>query len=293
LSILTKALVIVVMVLSVVAVALLVPYVTNSDDYKKQLDDRNTAIQSARAVESGLTDQIRQLLDSKAKLAADQDAALKARDAETADLRRQLDSLAQDKQRLAIENERYKDDAGRWLVSQDASRKILETTLQDLDRARKDSETLSAKVADLTEGEAQQRNDKAAIQRQFDQVQQQLVSVNDQLSQMQGWWQQVTPADRDRIARGARGPMVSPTPLYGAVDQVAATGGKQLVQINIGKNDGVAENMVFRIYRNEDHTPKFLGRLVIVRVDDRQAAGVVELGQAEILKGDKVESGGM
>jgi hypothetical protein len=294
LSVITKVLVVLVMVLSVAAVALLVPYVANSEDYKDQIAKLEATRKTAAITESALTDQVRQALERNDHLAADQGAALKAKDEVADGLRHQVDSLRQDNQKLAVENEQYKGDAARWLTSQDASRKILESTLAELDRSRKVNESLSVKAASLSEAEAQQRNDKAAMQRQFDQAQQELVRVNDSLSEMQGWWQQVPAAERDRIAHGVHGPVVATTPLYGAVDRVsAAGGGKQLIQIDIGKNDGVAENMVFRIYRNTDHTPKFLGRLVIVRVDDRQAAGVVELGQAEITKGDKVESGGL
>jgi len=293
LSVITKVLVVLVMVLAVAAVSLVVPYVANTENLKEKNGDLARQIESNRATEAGLRDQVTQAGMRIAKMADEQAAALKAKDDEADGVRRHADDLQQGNQRLTTENAQYKGDAARWVVSQKALTDMMASTLKELDACRELNAKSSAEVARASQSEAEQRDARAAMERQFNQAHQEVVRLNDKVAEMESWWEQVPQADRDRIAHGVKGPAESTTPLYGHVDAIAPADGKQMIQIDIGKNDGVQPNMVFRIFRSSDHNPKFLGRLVIVRVDDRQAAGVVELEQAAIAKGDMVESGGL
>ncbi len=82
-------------------------------------------------------------------------------------------------------------------------------------------------------------------------------------------------------------PIESNVKIEGQVTEIRKIDNNTFAEVNVGKKDGVFENMKFYIHRNGT----FLGTLVITKVDQKNAAGrMVSLVQ-DIQKGDSVLSG--
>ncbi|HEX7010561.1 MAG TPA: hypothetical protein VF184_11295, partial [Phycisphaeraceae bacterium] len=60
-----------------------------------------------------------------------------------------------------------------------------------------------------------------------------------------------------------------------------------LVQVNVGRSDGVQENMKFMVHRGD----QFVGNLVIEAVDADASAGRIVLAKDQIQPGDAILAG--
>ncbi len=78
--------------------------------------------------------------------------------------------------------------------------------------------------------------------------------------------------------------------LDGEVTQVRELEGRKFVQINLGENDRVREGTKFVVFRNGD---ELVGEMVVHRVDETNAAGMMTLTKGNVVTGDRVRTGPM
>ncbi len=289
-SILTKIFIVLVTILSVVLVALVVPFVMNTETYEQKWREQ--------AALASLNEQYMQLREAAVA------AKVQAANAENGALQGQINDLTAQVNTLSTE---------------------LQSTEAALADARNKTADVQGQLARLSNALEQAAQVNATLQEEIKQrrdqtlaLQQRNIQLNDknqQLStQLQNMTQQVRLfkeqiaelEDRNRelqnkIETGLAGGQAQPgeagvefvqgtpaqIPIQGRVTSVQPIGDETFVEINVGANDEVREGMEFMIHSGD----QFLGNAVITKVDVNSSAGRVTLKTGDIAAGVEATSG--
>lgn len=287
---LTKVFVVLVTVLSVVLVALVVPFVANTENYKAKLavaqSDRDAAAARAKGLETA------------AGIAAERDAE------RVANLVNENRLLTTQRNEYAnklgdISSSLSSERAAKGKADADVSRlsasnaqltSITAALQTELSLRRKENEEKQATAIAQADQIRDLEGAKETLSRQVRSLQQQVVAVQDRNKTLEDAMARLDPSTRAQIMGGEQtgGPeFEASTPILGKITAVQRVAEDTFVQINVGKNDGVQANMKFLVHRGN----QFLGTLVITTVDARAAAGRLRLSQGDIVAGDAVLSG--
>lgn len=285
---LTKAFVVVVAVLSILLVALVVPFVAKTQNYQEvarqtqtqlaSAEQRNRSLQAeltaAQSKEServiGLNNQVSELTGSIQQLQTQlADEQIKSRKA-AADLA----------QRDA--------DIASLAASAKQQTQLLDAVSQELNSNRSDLVKQQSQVIELVDRNNELNAQLAGLTRQVQRFQEASVVSQEELDALK---QAIGTLPRDvqvklRPGQGT-GAIVPTTPITGKVSEVRSAGGVTLAEINVGKNDKVQEGMEFTILRGDS----YLATLVVEQVDASRAAGRITLEKGAIQPGDDVFAG--
>lgn len=277
-SILTKILVVLLSIFSILLCGMIVTFVGNTNNYKEQLDQQK---QLNTVLSAELTNKD-ELYNSQVKkteeLQKNYDEGLQAAEGEKNKLAVDLRTA----QRLA---QQYQAQADSWkgvLAGFEQSVRNLQASLsqtqQQLDVTReqgiKDQKELNQITADLYEKIVQLQSMEAERRRLLEQK----TELEKQLSSASVMPQAVAPVTP--LNRTASAAAVSPagTDIKGLVTNVD----RNMITLSVGSADGVKENMVLHITRGD----RFLCDVVVTNVDINQSAGVLELVQQQPQVGD-------
>jgi predicted nucleic acid-binding Zn-ribbon protein len=282
-SLFTKIFIVLVMVLSVLLVALVVPFVVNTDTYKAKWRDetsrRQVAEFNAAARENDLAtfintlnETIRQRDDQIARLQASvntKDTEIQNLQAEVIqlqnanqDVRAQLARLSTGLQQQTQINGMLQDEI------KDRREKMLVLQTRNVELNDKVRELLTT-VDTLTSQVRLQKEQYADLRSQNEELERKLEAAGPKVAQSQGV---------------AFDPKVA---IRGLVTDVRPVGDDTLIALNVGSNDGVRENMRFMLHRGD----KFLGNAVIVKLDTNSCAARVTLKRGEISANDEALAG--
>jgi hypothetical protein len=287
---LTKVFVVLVTVLSVVLVALVVPFVANTENYKAKLavaqSDRDAA--SARA----------KGLETAAGIAAERDAERVANlvnenrllTTQRNEYANKLGDISSSLSSERASKGKADADVSRLSASNAQLTSITAALQTELSLRRKENEEKQATAIAQADQIRDLEGAKETLSRQVRSLQQQVVAVQDRSKTLEDAMARLDPSTRAQIMGGEQtgGPeFEASTPILGKITAVQRVAEDTFVQINVGKNDGVQANMKFLVHRGN----QFLGTLVITTVDGRAAAGRLRLSQGDIVAGDAVLSG--
>lgn len=289
-SVLTKVFVVLVNLFSIALVAMVVVFVANTDNHKVKFEKKqNDYLAMERRLKMAETD--------VAATTQDMQKQISKLDSDRKDLESKLANTAQ---QLADARNRIEVSKGsvaslsaevtalRTAMDQNAA--ILKDTLNELDRKRQSLVQEQGKNVDLTARNNELRGQIQALEQQVRYVNEQLASIEAEKTRLEQFVRTLPQEHRQRLASGqvdtGSAPVIAEAAIRGQITQVKQVGGKMMVQVNIGKADRVQPNMKFLIHRGE----KFMGNLMIISVDDRAAAGQVELPQGAINVGDLIQS---
>ena len=152
-----------------------------------------------------------------------------------------------------------------------------------------DQKTKLIQMADLiNERDGQLQAAERQVRRQRELMvatQQRLGALEQRVRQLPAQWQGfVAQAEAGAQAEGA---FVADRVINGQITQVSPTGDQTWVEINVGSNDSVSENMKFNVHRNNE----FLASLIITAVDVDVAAGRLDFVSGNVRVGDQVQTG--
>ncbi|MCC7407730.1 MAG: hypothetical protein IT442_06635 [Phycisphaeraceae bacterium] len=291
-SVLTKALVVVVTVLSVLLVALVVPFVANQQQYKTQLDaakqDAVGASTRARIAQQRADD----AQEERAALVNQYEAAAQNLTATLARLQTQLSEAQAAVAGQAAELAQAKADQSRLAATNQQIAGMLDATRAELTERRQKMVDLELRLIEsndrVNQLTSQMETADVSIRRLREDLAQRDQTISDYEARIAKLPQDV----RDQMlaqATSTAGPFMPQSAIYGQVSRVDNLAGDTFVQLDIGQRDNVAQNMKFVIYRGE----QFLGTLVVTLVDQDSAVGRVTLQQGPIQNGDSVRTGGL
>ena len=281
--ILTKVFIVFAAVLSLVLSVLTMAYAYNADTIRSQYTDALQQAATAKADAEAKTSAYADTSARQQQQVSELQGLLADLEARNADLVRENTTLVAAKQKaenraLAIENQ-----IGDSLQTTKAQAAVIDSMRQDNAKLRESE--LSLRTASL---ELEDRvNDLAS---QNDVYQATVRALREQLAAAQ--------RDAELAMSGASGSLGSDTPyeasgpvIRGRVSRVSfdSASGQPLIEVDIGSNDRVSENMKLHVGRG---TSEFVATLVVVRTDLQSSVARVVLTNAgaSVREGDLVVS---
>lgn len=274
-SLLTKTLVVLVTFLSILLVALVVPYVAQTENLQDALDqaqqarrDAEVAAQTARA-EANLV----------ASRTAEEISELRS---DLTQAQNQLEDAQAETQRLASKNRELESKNSQLAASvatlsttNDESTNLLQGTLEDLERATSDRSELQTRTIQLADTVNDKQSQIESLKRQVRRIRETTNALMQRNEELAARLEQV-PAEffaQAETGQALTGEVVPDQPILGEVSDVADAAGEMLVEVNVGSEDRVQENMRFLVHRGS----QYLGTLIINKVDRSNAVGRVVL----------------
>ena len=291
-SLLTKTLVVLVTFLSILMVALVVPYVAQTENLRDSLTQAERAEREAQIAA--------ELARSEANLAAnrtaEQLAALRADKTELQsnlrNIERSVDDLAAENRQLASQNSQLAASVTTLTTTTDASTQLLDRTLNDLKTATSDRSELKTQTIQLADTVNEKESQIESLKRQVRRIRETTSALVQRNEELAARLEQVPPeffADAE-TGQAMAGEVVPEQPILGEVSDVADAAGEMLVEVNVGSEDRVQQNMRFLVHRGSE----YLGTLIIDKVDRSNAVGRVVLRSEDagtIQPSDKVYAG--
>lgn len=279
-SILTKILVVLLSVFSILLCGMIVTFVGNTNNYKEQFEQQKqltNVIQADLASKDELYNaQVQKIAELQKKYDADLLAAEGERNKLASDLR-QAQRLAQQYQ---AQSDSWKGVLAGFEQSVRNLQASLSQTQEQLDQARaqgiKDQKELNEITAAFYEKDVQLKSMEAERRRLLEQkteLEKQVASGGRQ--SVAAAVTPVTPLNRTAMPAPTSPSGLNVKGLVSAVD-------RNMVTLSVGSADGVKENMVLHITRGD----RFLCDVVVTNVDINQSAGVLELVQETPQVGD-------
>lgn len=291
---LTKAFVVVVTILSVVLVALVVPFAARVPDYAQQFEemkqDRDTQLAKATEVRTEML----------SKIAADYKGADEAF-ASVTKLTSELGAANNEINALQTQLDQARATAARSAAGLEIAVRENENKSQNISKQSEliqqnlgQIAELSSQRSDLSASLIEARSNIRRLSDNYMRIQEQNKSLNQQLlesqAQLKTAIEELAGYRKDAEVFVAERKEVKPDPgvvIRGSVTKIdQPIEGITLVQINVGKRDLVKPGMVFTVSRGDEYVAK----VKIDSVDTAEAVGTLTLGGG-IQEGDAVQIG--
>lgn len=285
-SILTKIFVVLVTVLSVGLVAMIVPFVYKTEKYQEKYNQeyqRRIQAEDSAALNSQALQGLNFANSEQARILREENTKLKT------DVTRLQGDRANLESQLALE--RGNSTAVQAQLSRLSAAMSQQTDLNKILQAevaerRTEGEKNKVALTELTGRNNELQTQNSVLERIVKRTAEELAALEQANSQLTQKLAEVPVEYRDRSSPKAL-PVEASTRIEGQVTQTRKIDTDTFVMVNVGKKDGVSENMKFFVHRGD----KFLGTLIITNVDQKAASGrMVSLVQ-DIQSGDAVLSG--
>lgn len=292
-SILTKIFVVLVTVLSVLLVALIVPFVANTENFRGQLAQetqrRRAAEDKARdyqveinAAQQAVAEQITDLNNKNQKLTATINT-----------LQSDLATARADKQSETAKLAQLEATVSLLSASASQNSTILADLQTEVAQRRDAVVKLDRQRIELSDRVNQLQGDNEALTRSLRRTREQATSLESRLAEMNARIKSLPDEYQgyftDPAARLAGAEPTEPDfEIRGRVTKVQSVEGVTFVQINVGSNDKVEPNMKFYVYRGDS---EYVGTIVVNAVDTDASAGRVTLSSGSVAEGDMVYTG--
>lgn len=286
---LTKAFVVLVTVLSVLLVALVVPYVAKTEDFsgqKKALESQlATAQNSARTSQQEIS-AMQERLNEQSALHSQQITNLTA---ERARLQTERDDAKAQAMQEARKLQQFEAELSRLSAAAVQDANLLTITTADLKETRQALVDAQTKLVQLGDRNNELESQRDSLTRQVRRIGEKMVSLEQGNVELRAVLARVPAQFRQQISTGEGTAPASEaaTPIAGTITDVQSAAGTQLVQVNIGSRDGVEANMKFLVHRDD----QYVGTFVVDRVEAAQSAGRMTLTKGDVRSGDQVYTG--
>ena len=297
LSVLTRLFVIAVTVLSVALVAVVVPFVAKTQDYRSQVqaaqNDRVTAEITAQLRDAELA----RMQDRESSRNVKLNSEIQSLTTEVARLSEELNTSRALLASAKAENANNGANLAHLSASHEQFSLIVESMRKELNERRGQALSQQKKIIELADESDRLKAELDSLTRQVRQYQETTVALEDRNADMEKMLGRLDPAIRQQVqGKDSYGLMASQSfmPDYlidGKITNIARLDDETFVELNVGSNDGVERNMKFRIHREGD----FIANLVVTVVDIDACSGRVTLvddGQ-QVGIGDSVQTGGL
>jgi len=291
LSSLTKVIVLLVNVMSIVLVALVIAFVTNTEKLGDELKQMQNELQAARRKAGMAQSDLETERDQHQKQVFTLNTevnALKGRLAELQAAKAEAETEAQQLNRQMTElNTNYT----TLVAAEKQNARLLENVTVELKDAQEKVVDQSKKLIELTMRNNELEGSLEGYSRQIRRIRESVQGYQQRINELENMFAGLSDECRQQVAqrREDQTPVLEANvPIAGQVTAVdKAADNLTLLQVNVGKNDGVSRAMRFMVHRGD----RYLGTLVIETVDATASAGHVELQQDGIKPGDSIYAG--
>lgn len=286
---LTKAFVVLVTLLSILLVTLTVPFVAEVDEIKTALDTERAKYAAVEVTRNNLRErliaaeaaqgQIQQALN---ETISDLESRVSEVSSERNDLRSRLAAAQSGQQEMQ---------ATLAALSQNDQTKttLLDTYASKLEEVQGSLVEQSQRNAELIDRTNELSNERTQLTRSVQRLRERSTELSEQLaaasSALASAGVQVPQASGSGVAAA---PVPAGERIYGSVTDVqTATGGRVLVQVNVGASDGVRSGQRFVAFRDQEG---LVGTLEVRSVDDSVAVASVVSQQRPLQATDQIVS---
>ncbi len=282
--------------LSVLLVALIVPFVAKTEDYRVQLQSAEDARVRAEVTTRLRDAELAALGDHESNRNTKLNGEISSLTAEIARLSEELQTSRAQFASSKAENANNDASLARLSASHRQFSAIVDSMRAELNQRRGQALTQQKKSIELADENDRVQAELESLTRQVRQYQEQTVALEDRNAGLEKMFSRLDPAIRQQV-QGDQGGRDSVTPfmpdfqISGAITQVQAMDDETFLQVNVGANDGIEKNMKFWVHRGDT----FVGNMVITVVDADAASGrmiLLEENQ-QVVAGDAVTTGGM
>jgi len=287
LNVFTKIFVVLVTIMAVILVALIVPFVANTQNFREEIEKVRTelALAEARAQTKQNELSALQLNQSiQALAAANQKQDLEQQVSQLGEELRQAEGARQD---AAARNAELSARISSLTVTSQNQSALLEKQEEELSARRKSTIELERKLIEQGDRISEVLSENERLTRRLRRTQEENAALAQRNEELERLIQQAGVTEEQ--AETAQ-PFTPGFRVQGEVVRVEEAAGETFVEINVGKTDEVAKNMKFLVSRDG----RYLGTLVVTMVDDRNSVGVLTLRApdgANITSGDRVQTG--
>lgn len=286
---LTKAFVVLVTVLSVVLVALVVPYVAKTQDYTSQIRGLEKDLQVAQNQAATAQQEKDAIQEGISKETALLNQRIVAMTKETSDLRTQADEAKSQVLKLERELQQGKLELSRFSAAAEQDANLLTVTTADLKQTRQNLVDAQTKLVQLGDRNNELESQRDSLSRQVRRLGEKMVSLEQDNVELRGLLAKVPEKYRQAITTGevASSTIEPAVAIAGVITDVEDAAGTQLVQVDVGSKDGVEANMKFLVHRG----PQYVGTFIVDKVESAASAGRITLSEDAVQSGDQIYAG--
>ncbi len=295
-SMLTKAFVVLVTVLSVLTVALFASFAATIGDKKGEI----ASLQQSLAEQETTTKLAANKLETIVPPLKQKIAALQT---ENSDLKSQAEQLQG--QLAAVQSELNEKTAQGESVTADLkgltaaynqTSELLKNVTDELKQRREEAVSNQRQLIERADRIAGQDSQLASLNRQVRRFKERMNAMDAARARAEQRLTMIPVEVREKYINEGQQTntkvVVTPeVPISGQVTGVSGDQGQQLLEVNVGSSDGVKKNVEFMVYRGTDQGVQLLGSLLIERVEPDSAVGRMTLVQGDVQSGDRVYAG--
>ncbi len=291
----TKFFVVLVTFLAIVLVALVVPFVANTQNYQDRIDTLQERVSVAESAANARSEQIKTLAKQQEDTIGDLRERERRIGDELIDLSATVSSLESQLSQVQAERDRLEVDNRTQMSLAEQSAKLVAEFRQELENSRRDMLNQQTRLIELADANNQLQTQFETLTREFRRLQEQSTELRDENARLYAILDRLPPDVRAQATAGESGSTQEAAPhwsgqtIRGVITGAESFDGDTFVKINVGDADGVEQGMKFLVHRGDN----YIGNLVIENVSEREAAGVIQLKQGEVQVGDSVLTGGM
>lgn len=290
-SILTKVFVVLVTILSVILVALIVPFVANTQNFEEKYRDEHAARVAAEK-----TATLRQ--SELGAVQAKQSEWVLGLQTQNQNLMTQINTLQQELENTRSElqgartrNATIEANLTGLTAANQQHAQIVKELQAELNARRDQVLKQQTEMIQLADRNKELDSQLEAVTREVRRIREQLVHMEEQNQGLQSKLNRLAPELVAKVTAGgdeASEPVIPATTIKGQITGLERLEDETFAQVNVGRNDGVVASTKFMVHRGSE----FLGTLIITTVDARTSAGRLDLLQAEVAVGDSILTGG-
>jgi len=293
---LTKIFVVLVTFLSVLLVALVVPFVAKTEDFRQRHEDQEILTRAAKADARTIQSELDLLDEGRSQEEALHAAKVRKLNGEITASENDLSQAVADVNQLKAQLDQREVNMGRLTAAAAQASLLLKSQSEEVEEYRTRFAAAAKRAVELDDRINDLNSQLDSLSRQVRQLREETDERTAELAKLQKLWDQVPQATQLAIAgeavtgEGDTQAFVPREAIHGRITKVEQFGDDKYVELDIGSVDGVAVNMKFWVHRGA----QFVGTVVIVRVDDNASAGRLQItvdGAGDIVAGDTVLTG--
>ncbi|MEM1107070.1 MAG: hypothetical protein AAGH99_00070 [Planctomycetota bacterium] len=275
---LTKALVLLVTVLSIVLVALVIPFVAQTDNLNAEISALETKVSVSQAAAAKAGREKAELESQLAQAGTDQSQTLTTLRTGNAALQQEKASLEASLKEANAQVAKNITTISLMSATQDQLTQLLEDRNAIVSEAQSSNVQLKTEAAQLIQANNDLDAQVTALSRNNRLLTEKIVDLQEQL------------AGQTTVATGSGlgGPAFTGQQIRGSVTGIEQVDDIILISLNVGSNDAVNPNTKFVIFRNND---QFVGTATIKSVDETVSVAKIDSAKQAIQVGDNAMTG--
>ncbi|MHC4114052.1 MAG: coiled-coil domain-containing protein [Planctomycetota bacterium] len=283
-STLTKILIVLLTVASIFLCGVVVTYVANAENYKEKYKGQQRALSAAKENAKNLQEQLKEKIDENDRQKKQLNDKIAALENDLTALKGNTQIIEREKSELMLRVDNFGSYVEAFTETNTSQQNLLKATLDELDKTKTNLVKRAKEIKELSA----YLDEKMAIIEVLESDKKRLVEQKTELQNsldnflLAGGRQagEPVPVTPELTTIKTVTPLAETIDLKGLVTEVDLK--NSAASISLGKVDGVKVGMIFHVTRGDE----FIRDILIIDVDEKEAVGVLQLGDQNPKNGD-------